>query len=168
MKTIKKLISQSKKLDGNTRIKLQLQIPLKKLRANSKLLASLGASKIKVVDGKKADAEKIGSSKGGGKAVRKTAKPKKPVLKTKLRAAKPVTGKATKPAAKKTPAKPGKTAGLTQAAVLAAMRAGSGTSQAIAAVTKASPTQVSRALSRYARQGLIVRTAPGQYALKPS
>ncbi len=55
---------------------------------------------------------------------------------------------------------------MTQAAVLAALRSKHNTPQAIANVMKANPVQVSKALSRYTQQGLIVRTQPGQYALE--
>lgn len=103
---------------------------------------------------------------------------KKPVTKKKTRSKASTTKKAAakKPAAKKvtakrptktkTAAKRGSAVGVTQAAVLAALRAGHNTPKDIANAMKANPVQVSKALSRYTQQGVIARTQPGQYALK--
>ncbi len=109
---------------------------------------------------------------------RKKVSIKKPITKEKVRskasttkkaaakqpAAKKVTAK--RPAETKTTAKRGSTTGVTQAAVLAALRAGHNTPKDIANAMKANPVQVNKALSRYTQQGIIVRTQPGQYALK--
>lgn len=111
------------------------------------------------------------------KGTSKTASGNEPVNETKPTAKASVTKKpvARKPAAKKVTAKKSansrtttkadRTVGVTQAAVLAAIRAGHSTPKDIANAMKANPVQVNKALSRYTRQGIIVRTQPGQYAL---
>lgn len=149
MKTIRDLLKQTRPLADNTPVKLQLHVPLKKVRANAKRLAALGVTKVTIAGGVKPAAKKAASKKTAKKAVKR-----KPKAATKKRA------KA------KTPAQRGQTATVTQAAVLTALRARHRTSQAIAKAMKANPVQVTKALSRYTQQGLIVRTQPGRYALK--
>lgn len=111
---------------------------------------------------------------------RKKTSGKKPATKAKTgaKAGTPKKTAAKKPTAKKATAKrpaktrtvakakSGRTVGVTQAAVLAAIRAGNSAPKDIANAMKANPVQVNKALSRYAQQGIVVRTQPGQYALK--
>ena len=51
MKTINDLLKKSQQLEGKTKVKLQLHVPLDKLRANANLLASFGVSKVKIKGG---------------------------------------------------------------------------------------------------------------------
>lgn len=177
MKTIKKLLKQSDKLAGKTTVTLQLDIPLKKLRANAKLISSLGASKINIELGSKPAVIKAKPAASAKKTVKKTVAKKKPAVISKPQAAAkkaPVKAKAAAKKApvkatvarKKAPPKTGRTTAVTQAAVLAAIGANNNTPQTISNAMQANPVQVSKALSRYTQQGLIVRTQPGHYALK--
>ena len=165
MKTINDLLKKTQRLAGKKKVKLQLHVPLETLRANTTLLASLGVSKVKIKGGLKAAVKKANHKAHEKKAVKKIVKSKKPSVKRKPKAA------AKKPNRAKTVAKKGASqksqfSGVTQTAVLAALRSRHNTPQAIANVMQANPVQVSKALSRYTQQGLIVRTQPGQYALK--
>ncbi|MGI9305022.1 MAG: hypothetical protein ACR2RB_20305 [Gammaproteobacteria bacterium] len=151
MKTIKDVLKQTKPHPDNTKVTLQLHVPLKKVRAYAKRFASLGVVNVTIAGGAKAAVKKAKPKTRSKKAVKK-ATTKKPAK--------------AKRATKKAPVKRGNTAGVTQAAVLAAIRGKYRTPQAIATAMKANPVQVRKALSRYTKQGLIVRTGLGQYALK--
>ncbi len=155
MKTIKDLLIQTKPHADNTKVTLLLHVPLKKVSAYAKRFAALGVVNVSIVGGAKAAAKKAKPKASAKKAVKKAVTRKKPALKS-----------TAKSATKKASAKRGNTAGVTQAAVLAAIRGKHRTPQAIATAMKANPVQVSKALSRYTQQGLIVRTGLGQYALK--
>ncbi len=157
MKTINDLLKQAYQYADSTAVKLQLHVPLKKLRANSKLLSSLGVSQVKVLGPAKPAAKKKAKAKAKPKvrAKQKALAKKGPAAKAKPKAA-----------AKKGPAKRSKTAMVTQEGVLNAIRADNNTPQAIAKAMKANPVQVGKALSRYTQKGIIRRTKPGHYAMK--
>ena len=165
MKTIKDLLKQTKPHADNTKVTLQLHVPLKKLRANAKRLATLGVVNVTIVGGVKPAAKKAKPKASTKKAVKKAVTRKSAAVKRTPKAAakKPIKAKS---ATKTAPAKRGNTAGVTQAVVLAAIRGKHRTPQAIATVMQANPVQMRKALSRYTKQGLIVRTGLGQYALK--
>ncbi|MGI9288492.1 MAG: type IV toxin-antitoxin system AbiEi family antitoxin domain-containing protein [Pseudomonadales bacterium] len=165
MKSIDKLLKRSKKLAGKTKVTLQFQLPMKKVRSNAKLLASLGASKVTIERSSKPAVKKAKLSASAKKAVKKTVKRKKSELKSTPKATVKKRTQA-KTSTQKAPSKRRKTASVTQAAVLAALRAEHSTPQAIANAMKVNPVQVRSALSRYAQRGLIVRIRPGHYALK--
>lgn len=151
-----------------TKVKLQLQVPLGKVRVNVKLFASLGVMKAMLVRGD-------GSATKRAASTAKTAvKRQEPVAK---KTPKATTKNSTKAgngikAAEKNmantdaPAKEDKPAMVTQASVIAALNAQHSTTRAIADAINASPVQVSKALSRYTQQGIIERVKPGQYAPK--
>lgn len=189
MKTINDLLKQAYQYADNTAVKLHLHVPLRKIRANSKLLSSLGVSQVTVLGAKKPAAKKAKPKAKAKKAVKKAVKRKKPAVKSRPKVAvkkkaaakkkavkrkvaakkKPAKAKAkpkAKAKAKKAPAKKGKTKMVTQEGVLAAIRAKNSTPQAIAKAMKANPVQVGKALSRYTQKKIIRRTKPGHYALK--
>lgn len=155
MKTIKDVLKQTKPQPDNTKVTLQLHVPLKKVHAYAKRFAALGVVNVTIAGGAKAAAKKAKTKASAKKAVKTAVTRKKSALKSKA-----------KRATKKAPAKRDNTTGVTQAAVLAAIRAKHRTPQAIATAMKADRKQVAKALSRYTQQGLIVRTGIGQYALK--
>lgn len=160
MKTMKELLKQTDQLADNTKVKLILHVPLKKVRAYAKRMAALGVVNVTIVGGAKATAKKIKPKASTKKAVKKAVARKKPAVKRQPKAAAKKTVKA------KASAKRATTGPVTQAAVLAALRAKHNTPTAIATAMKANRVQVTKALSRYTQQGLIVRTQPGHYALK--
>lgn len=170
MKTINDLLKQAYQYADNTAVKLHLHVPLRKLRANSKLLSSLGVSQVTVMGAKKKAAPAVKKPKT--KAKPKVAAKKKPVAKkkpaakakTKVTAKKKPAAKR-KVAAKKAPAKSNGTNMVTQEGVLAAIRAKNHTPQDIAKAMKANPVQVGKALSRYTQKNIIRRTKPGHYTL---
>lgn len=153
-KDLQDLLKMAKKTNADTQ-----RIITKRSNANSKAWKKVVDDTRKKVSKKKPGTEK--KTKAKASAIKKAA--------AKIPAEKKVTAKKptnAKTAVKKTPAKEGKTATVTQAAVLAAIRGGHRTPQAIANAMQANPVQVSKALSRYTQQGLIVRTQPGHYALE--
>ena len=175
MKTINDLLKQAYQYADSTAVKLHLHVPLRKLRANSKLLASLGVSQVTVLGAKKkakpAAKKAKAKAKPKAKAKKKVVAKKRPAAKAKPKVAakkKPAKAKAkpkAKAKAKKAPAKRGGTAMVTQEGVLAAIRAKNHTPQDIAKAMKANPVQVGKALSRYTQKKIIRRTKPGHYAL---
>lgn len=165
VKTIKDLLKQTQPHADNTKVTLLLQVPLKKVRAYAKRFASLGVVNVTIAGGANAAAKKAETKASTKKLVKKASTRQKSALKS---TAKTATEKPTKAkrATKNAPAQRGNTAGVTQTAVLAAIRGKHRNPQAIATAMKANPVQVRKALSRYTKQGLIVRTGLGQYALK--
>ncbi len=168
MKTINDLLKQAYQYADNTAVKLNIHVPLKKLRANAKLLSSLGVSQVTVEGAKKK--AKPAAKKAKAKAKPKAKAAKKVAAKTGT-AAKAKTKAAAKPAAKgKAAAKKASTGRgganmVTQEGVLAAIRDDNHTPQDIANAMNANSVQVGKALSRYTQKGIIRRTKPGHYAL---
>ncbi len=166
MKTINDLLKQAYQYADNTAIKLNLHVPLKKLRVNAKLLSSLGVSQVTVEGAKKKAKPATKKAQPKAKAKKKVAAKKAPAAKAK-----------TKAAAKKKPAAKAKAAAtkastgrgganmVTQEGVLTAIRANNHTPQDIADAMNANSVQVGKALSRYTQKGIIRRTKPGHYAL---
>lgn len=159
MKTVKKLLKKTKSQPDNTKVTLTLNVPLKKVRANAKRFASLGVVNVTIVGGAKAAAKKAKPKASAKKVAKKAVTRKKPAVKRNVKAVAKKTVRAKAPTKRAT-------TGVTQAAVLAALRGKHSTPIAIATAMKANRVQVTKALSRYTQQGLIVRTQPGHYALK--
>lgn len=160
MKTMKDLLKQTEQLAGSTKIKLQLHAPLKKVRAYPERIAALGIGKITIVGGSKPAATKAKPKTSAKKAVKNVVTRQKPAVKRQSKAV------AQNPLKAKVSAKRAATGTVTQVAVLAALRSKHNTPAAIANAMEANRVQVTKALSRYTQQGLIVRTQPGHYALK--
>ncbi len=168
MKTINDLLKQAYQYADSTAVKLNIHVPLKKLRANAKLFSSLGVSQVTVEGAKKKEkpAAKKAKAQPKVKAAKKVAAKKSPAAKAKTTVAtKKKPAAKSKTAAKKASTGRGGANMVTQEGVLAAIRDGNHTPQEIADAMNANSVQVGKALSRYTQKGIIRRTKPGHYAL---
>lgn len=175
MKTIDDVLKQAYHQADDVNVSVKLSVSLGALREHYATLSALGIDTVSVKGSaapskkrrtKVAKKTRKAASASGTK--RKTKAKAKTKVKAKSKAKAKATGRTAKKSAAKitatrtSTAKPGR---VTQQGVFSALRKRHATPKAIATALKADQRQVSKALSRYTKQGTVVRTAPGRYAL---
>jgi predicted Rossmann fold nucleotide-binding protein DprA/Smf involved in DNA uptake len=145
MKTVDELLKKSYHQSDDTKVSLQLEVPLGFLREHHQALG-------RMIVGGKIDMSQSAAAPASTAARGKQAQPKK--------ATKAAPESKSRPQGKKAPNNR-----VTLNAVMEAIKENNQTPEEIANAIKANRRQVGKALSRYTKTGRVVRVAPGRYAL---